>query len=201
MSGTTLICTFYSFEPIVASATQYSPKKIILLVASDSLKKQEVRENIGRAKSTYKNVVPVSVVETGDSDMLKIARDTIKLIETENKAGNSVVVNVSGGWKLLSQGTLYGCYARNALVDKIICNDLTVEGGIVELPKLCFGLTKARAAVLGEIAKRNGRSMAGIAKERGKTRAMIYQHLKELKESGYVDGRFEITLAGSLALL
>lgn len=201
MGGTTLICTFYSFEPIVASATQYSPKRIILLVASDSLKKPEVRENIERAKSTYKNVVPVSVVETGDSDMLRIAGDTIKLIEAENGAGNSIVVNVSGGWKLLAQGTLYGCYAREGMVDKIICNDLSAEGRIVELPKLCFGLTKAKSAVLGEIAKRDGRSMAEIAKELGKTRAMIYQHLKELKENGYVDGKFEITLAGRLARL
>lgn len=43
--------------------------------------------------------------------------------------------------------------------------------------------------------------MAEIAKKLGKTRAMIYQHLKELKENGYVDGKFEITLAGRLALV
>ncbi len=201
MSGTTLICTFYSFEPIVASATQYSPKRIILLVASDSLKKQEVRENIERARSTYKNVVPVSIAETGDSDLLKIAGDAAKLIEAESKAGNSVVVNVSGGWKLLAQGTLYGCYARSAMVDRIICNDLSVEGRIVELPKLGFGLTKARTVVLGEIAKRGGRSMVEIAKKLGKTRAMIYQHLKELRAVGYVDDEFEVTVAGRLALL
>jgi CRISPR locus-related DNA-binding protein len=201
MSGTTLICTFYSFGPIVASATQYSPKRIILLVAANSLKKQEVRESIERAKVTYKNVVPVSVVETGDSDMLRIAGDTVKLIESEHKTGNSVIVNVSGGWKLLAQGTLYGCYARNARVDKIICNDLAAEGRIVELPKLCFGLTKAKAAVLVEIAKRNDRSMAEIAKKLRKTRAMIYQHLKELRAVGYVDEKFEITVAGRLALL
>ena len=30
---------------------------------------------------------------------------------------------------------------------------------------------------------------------------MIYQYLKELKENGYVDEKFEITLAGRLALL
>jgi CRISPR-associated protein Csa3 len=201
MGGTTLICTFYSFEPIVASATQYSPKRVILLVASDSIKKQEVRENIERAKSTYKNVVPVSVVETGDSDLLEIARDTVKLIEREHEAGNSVIVNVSGGWKLLAQGTLYGCYARDTMVDKIICNDLSAEGRIVELPKLVFGLSKAKAAVLEEIGKRNGRSMAEIAQKLGKTRGMIYQHLKELKESGYVDDKFHITDAGKLALI
>ena len=196
-----MICTFYSFEPIVASATQYSPKRIILLVASDSLKKQEVRENIERARSTYKNVVPVLVVETGDSDLLTIAGDTIKLIESEHGAGNSVIVNVSGGWKLLAQGTLYGCYARNGFVDKIICNDLSAEGRIVELPKLCFGLTKARVKVLEEIGKRKDRSIPEIAKTLGKTRAMIYQHLKELRAVGYVDDKFEITLAGRMALI
>jgi CRISPR-associated protein Csa3 len=201
MSDTTLICTFYSFEPIVAAATQYSPKKIILLVASDSLKKQDVRENIERAKFTYRNVVPVSVVETGDADMLKIAEDTVKLIETEYYAGNRVIVNVSGGWKLLAQGVLYGCYGREGMVERIICNYLSADGRIVELPKLSFGLSSVKRALLKEIERRKDRSISDIAKKLGKTRAMIYQHLKELRAVGYVDEKFEITLAGRLALV
>jgi DNA-binding transcriptional ArsR family regulator len=40
-----------------------------------------------------------------------------------------------------------------------------------------------------------------MAKELRKTRGMLYQHLKELKEGGYVDDDFRITDAGRLALL
>jgi len=201
MVDTTLICTYFSFEPIVASATQYSPKKMILLVAKNSLKRPEVKENIEKAKTTYKNIAPVSVMETDESDLLITAGDTVKAIESEYNQGNRVIVNVSGGWKLLAQGALYGCYAREGMVDKIICNDLAADGKIVELPKLSFGLSSIKRGLLEEIADRKARSISEIAKKLDKTRGMVYQHLKELRSVGYVDEKFEITLAGRLALL
>jgi hypothetical protein len=34
-----------------------------------------------------------------------------------------------------------------------------------------------------------------------RTRGMIYQHLKELKDGGYLDDDYNITDAGKLALL
>ncbi len=198
---TTLICTYYSFEPIVVSATQYSPKKIVLLVATNSLKDPKVKDNIERAKETYMNIAPISVVETNESDLVAVAGDTVKVIESEYNAGNRVIVNVSGGWKLLAQGALYGCYAREGMVDKIICNDLSATGKIVELPKLSFGLSSSKRELLEEIEKRNGRSISEISDKLKKTRGMVYQHLKELKAVGYVDEKFEITTAGRLALL
>src|SRR5208283_2366369 len=193
MVDSTLICTYYSFEPIVASATQFSPKKIILLVATNSLKKPEVKENIEKAKNMYKNIAPVSVVETNESDLLIVAGDTVKVVESEYHVGNRVIVNVSGGWKLLAQGVIYGCYAREGMVDKIICNDLAADGKIVELPKLSFGLTSSKRELLEEIAARKGRSITEVSKKLDKTRGMVYQHLKELKAVGYVDEKFEIT--------
>ena len=51
------------------------------------------------------------------------------------------------------------------------------------------------------MAKRNGKPISAIALKLNRTRGMLYQHLKELKELGYVDEKFEITLAGRLALL
>lgn len=201
LGDTTLICTFYSFEPIVASATQYSPKKIILLVAKDSLKEQKVKENIEKAKNIYKNIAPISVIETNGSDLLAIAKDASDAIEVEYDAGKAVVVNVSGGWKILAQGALYGCYAREGMVYKIICNDLAEDGKIIELPKLSFGLTTIKRELLEAIADRKGRSVADIASKLDKTKGMVYQHLKELRAIGFVDDKFEITLAGRMALL
>jgi CRISPR-associated protein Csa3 len=201
MSGTTLICTFYSFGPIVASATAYSPTKIILLVATNSLRKPGVKEDIEKTKATYRNIAPVSMVETDEPDLLATAVATTKAIETEYHAGNRVIVNITGGWKLLAQGVLYACYAREGMVERIICNDLTEDGKIVELPKLSFGLSGVKRGLLKEIAGRTGASISDIAKKLGKTRAMLYQHLKELRAVGYVNEKFEITLAGRLALL
>ena len=49
-----------------------------------------------------------------------------------------------------------------------------------------------------EISRGNVRS---IAEKMKKTTGMLYQHLKELRELGYVNEKFEITMAGRLALL
>jgi len=194
----TLISTFYSFEPFVSAAHAYSPSKIVLIVAKDSLSNFKVKDDIDKVREFYGKVAEIEVSQVNGSDLLAIAEETVKLLE---KDGSRKIVNVSGGWKVLAQGVLYGCYARPDLVEKIVCNDIGRENAIVEMPKLSFGLTSAKRELLEEISKRNGRSIADIAEKMKKTRGMIYQHLKELRELGYVNETFEITMAGRLALL
>ena len=55
--------------------------------------------------------------------------------------------------------------------------------------------------MLEKIAQSEEKSVAHIAKELKKTRGMIYQHLRELRDTGYVDEKFNVTEAGQLALL
>ena len=200
METTVLISTFYSFEPLVASATAYSPSRIVLLVAEDSLTGRDgekVQANITRAKEVYGNVAPVEVIKVNGSDLVSVAKKTVDLLENEQ---GKKIVNISGGWKLLAQGALYGCYARPELVEKIVCNKIE-DNTLIELPKLSFNLSSAKKELLEELVKRNGKSIANIAKKMSRTRGMLYQHLKELKENGYVDDKFDITLAGKMALL
>ncbi len=197
MEETTLISTFFSFQPFVAAAHAFSPSKIILLVAEDSLKKEIVGKDLEKVKEVYGKVTTIEIVKVNGSDLLSIAEKTINLLENEK---GKIIVNISGGWKTLMQGVLYGCYARSELVSKIVCNNIE-DNTIVELPKLTYGLSGTRRKVLEEISKRNGKAVSEIADKLGKTRGMLYQHLKELKESGNVDDKFEITLAGRMALM
>jgi len=190
-----LISTFYSFDPFVAAAHAYSPSKIYLVVAKDTL--QKIDGDLSKVREFYGKVAAIDVIRVEDSDLFAIAKDTVKLLESQK---GRVIVNVSGGWKLLAQGVLYGCYARPSLVEKIICNNLA-DRSIVEIPKLSYGLTSAKKKLLEEIARRNGRTIAEIARRLEKTPGMLYQHLKELRDNGYVDAEFEITLAGKMALL
>ncbi len=198
MNETVLISTFYSFQPLVASAHAFSPKKIILVLAEDSLKNEKVSQDIEKVKDVYGKVAVIEVIKVKGADLLDVAEKTVDLLEKLKE--DKLIVNVSGGWKILSQGVMYGCYARPELVSKIICNNIE-DNSIVELPKLGFGLSTAKRELLEEISKRNGKSISEIAQKMEKTRGMLYQHLKELKESGYVDEKFEITLAGKMALL
>ncbi len=195
---TTLISTFYSFEPLVAAAHAYSPTKIILIIAKGSAERKEVQEGLGKVHDLYGQVAEIKEVEVDAADIFAVAKKTVELLE---KNSGRAIVNVSGGWKLMAQGVLYGCYARPELLEKIVCNELPDINRLVELPKLTFGLSQPKRELLEEIEKRNGKSIADIAEKVGKTPGMLYQHLKELKDNGYVDEKFDITLAGKMALL
>ncbi|MDO8554670.1 MAG: CRISPR-associated CARF protein Csa3 [Candidatus Micrarchaeota archaeon] len=198
MPETVLIATFYSFQPFVAAAHAFSPSKMFILVAEDSLKNSKVGDDLGKVKDVYGKVAVIDIVKVPGSDLLGIASNTVELIEANKD--NRVIVNVSGGWKLLAQGVLYGCYARKDFIDKIVCNNLE-DNSVVELPKLTFGLSSTKRELLEQIANRKGKSIADIAEKLDRTRGMLYQHLKELREAGYVDDKFEITLSGRMALL
>lgn len=195
VGDTTLIATFYSFEPFVAAAHAYSPSRILLIIGRDS--KKDIEKHLEKVHELYGKVAEIKEVEVDPSDIFAVAKRTVELLEKSNKT----IVNVSGGWKLMAQGVLYGCYARPELVEKIVCNELPDINRLVELPKLTFGLSQAKRELLEEIEKRNGKPIAEIADKLGKTPGMLYQHLKELKEAGYVDEKFEITLAGKMAVL
>ncbi|MFA4982599.1 MAG: CRISPR-associated CARF protein Csa3 [Candidatus Micrarchaeia archaeon] len=195
MGETTLIATFYSFEPFVAAAHAYSPSRIHLIIAKDS--KKDIEKHLAKVHELYGKVAEIREVEVDAADIFAVAKKTVELLEKSNRS----IVNVSGGWKLMAQGVLYGCYARPELVEKIVCNELPDINRLVELPKLSFGLSQAKKELLEEIEKRNGKPIAEIAEKLGKTPGMLYQHLKELKEAGYVDEKFGITLAGKIAVL
>ncbi|MFA5049858.1 MAG: CRISPR-associated CARF protein Csa3 [Candidatus Micrarchaeia archaeon] len=190
----TLISTFYSFEPFLPAMHKYSANKVILMI--DKEPKEIVTKAIEKVKDTFGTVAKIEIVKVNGTDLYEIAKTTVDLLEKEKE----VIVNVSGGWKLLAQGVLYGCYARADLVSKIVCNKIE-DNSIVELPKLTYNLSEPKRILLEEISNRNGRSISDIADKLSKTRGMLYQHLKELKDSGYVDEKFEITDAGRMALL
>jgi len=189
-----LLSTFYSFEPFVPAAHAFSPTKIILFVDKDV---EKIKNHLEKVRELYSKVSSIEIVKVDGANLLEVASKTAEVLE---KASTPVIVNVSGGWKLLAQGVLYGCYARPSFVEKIICNKIE-DNTLVELPKLSFGLSSAKKELLLEISKRNGKSIAQIASKLGKTRGMLYQHLKELKDLGYVDSSFKITEAGRLGVL
>lgn len=194
MDKITLISTFYSFEPFVVAAHKFAPTTIVLIVGEDSLRK--IPDKIEKVKEVYAKVATIEIVPVDGGDLLCITSKTIEIIENNQNP----IVNVTGGGKLLAQGVLYGCYARRNLIQKIVCNNIE-DSSIVELPKLDLGVSSIKKEVLKEIEQRNSRSILEIAKSLDKKREGIYQHLKELKEIGYVDEKFQITLAGRLALL
>ena len=146
----------------------------------------------------------ISKVEVDGTDIVGITKKTIELLEADD---SEKIVNISGGWKLLAQGLLYGCYARPNRVSRIVCNNLDKgDESLVDLPNLTFEISDGKRAILETIDSLSNKGdgkldVQDIAKKAEKSDVMVYQHLDDLKKLNYVDSKNRITSAGKVALL
>lgn len=133
-------------------------------------------------------------------DTVRVAKDVAELIEQEHGRGNKVIVNVSGGRKPQAFGALFGAYARNDMVQRVVY--VTEEDSfMIDFPVLSFNLSETKKLILEEIQK-GVSSVPQIAATAGISKGMTYNHLRELKSMGYIaDGEngYIITDAGRIA--
>ena len=74
---TTLISTFYSFEPFLPAMHKFSANKVILFV--DKNPKEIVNKAIERVKTTFGSVVKIEIVKLTGTDLYEIARKTTEI--------------------------------------------------------------------------------------------------------------------------
>jgi CRISPR-associated protein Csa3 len=194
----TLISTIYSIEPVIACITRFSPTKVIILREEDAPEKKLESERM--LNETVGKVLEIETKITSIYDVVQIARDTKDIIENENYYERKIVVNISGGEKPQTLGALFGSYARHQMVEKIVYFS-EEDGHVLDLPILNFGLSKTKLMILQEV-KQEENSVKNLASKMGISRGMTYNHLRELREMGFIDqNRLEITSAGDLAII
>jgi len=194
----TLISTIYSIEPIMVCITQFSPKKVVLLREEDAPQaKLKVEEIISE---TVGNFIDIETKITSLYDVVRIAQDTVDIIENEKANNRKLFVNISGGRKPQALGALFGCYARHGDIERIVY--VTEEDSqTIDLPILNFGLSPTKRMVLEELTN-NGKSVKNLAIRIGISRGMTYNHIRELREMGFISpDKLEITTAGKLAII
>lgn len=194
----TLISTIYSIEPIMVCITQFSPKKVVLLREEDAPQaKLKVEEIISE---TVGNFIDIETKITSLYDVVRIAQDTVDVIENEKANNRKLFVNISGGRKPQALGALFGCYARHGDIERIVY--VTEEDSqTIDLPILNFGLSPTKRMVLEELTN-NGKSVKNLALRIGISRGMTYNHIRELREMGFISPeKLEITTAGKLAII
>ena len=194
----TLISTIYSIEPIMVCITQFSPKKVVLLREEDAPQaKLKVEEIISE---TVGNFIDIETKITSLYDVVRIAQDTVDVIENEKANNRKLFVNISGGRKPQALGALFGCYARHGDIERIVY--VTEEDSqTIDLPILNFGLSPTKRMVLEELTH-NGKSVKNLAIRIGISRGMTYNHIRELREMGFISpDKLEITTAGKLAII
>ncbi len=197
MDNITLIATFYNVKPFLPAALKYQPRKVVLLVDDDG---RELKENIKSVKKTFGEIVQFEMAKMSKDDIFAIAKAMVDLIDKNKAPGTRIVVSVGGGSRSLANAALLGCYARPDRVFKIVSNGMR-DNEVISLPKLSYNIGSTKRELLVKMQDRRNRTILQIAKEMRKTRGMIYQHLKELKDHGYLDDDYNITDAGKLALL
>lgn len=182
----------------MACITRFSPQKLVLLREEDAPEKKLEAERM--LTETVGRVMDIETRITSIYEVVKIAQDTADVIEGENAHGRRVVVNISGGRKPQALGALFGCYARHKMVERIVY--VTEEDGeVVDLPILNFGISKTKLMVLEELEK-GDTSVKNLALKIGISRGMTYNHIRELREMGFIDPhQLEITSAGELAII
>ena len=194
----TLISTIYSIEPIMVCITQFSPKKVVLLREEDAPQAKLKVEQI--ISETVGNFIDIETKITSLYDVVRIAKDTVDVIENEKADNRKLFVNISGGRKPQALGALFGCYARHGDIERIVY--VTEEDSqTIDLPILNFGLSPTKRMVLEELTK-DGKSVKNLAIRIGISRGMTYNHIRELREMGFISpDQLEITTAGKLAII
>ena len=194
----TLISTIYSIEPIMVCITQFSPKKVVLLREEDAPKEKLKVEQI--ITETVGNFIDIETKITSLYDVVRIAQDTVDVIEIEKANNRKLFVNISGGRKPQALGALFGCYARHGDIERIVY--VTEEDSqTIDLPILNFGLSPTKRMVLEEL-KNDVKSVKNLAIKIGISRGMTYNHIRELREMGFITpDKLEITTAGELAII
>jgi CRISPR-associated protein Csa3 len=194
----TLISTIYSLEPVMACITQFSPNRIVLLREEDAPEKITEAERM--LQETVGKVLEIESKPPSNYNVVLVARDTADVIEEEYANGRKIVVNISGGRKPQALGALFGCYARQDMVEKIVY--VTEEDkNIIDLPILNFGISKTKRIILEEI-KQGENNVKNLSTRIGISRGMTYNHIRELREMGLIDpDTLNITSAGELAII
>lgn len=199
----TLISSFYNTEAVMPAIHKLSPSKLILVINGDEKDpkaKADVAENVEKLRSLLSTVMQIEVEKADAFDTVATAEKVVKIIEAERKAKHTVVVNVTGGRKILGIGVLFGAFARYAEIERIVYG-AEFDTQLYDLPKMSFNVGNTKVKILEELTRKDKKSVAELAEKVGITPAMAYVHLRELKSQGYVDGNYEITNAGRLALL
>ena len=199
MPDLTLITTLYTLDPVLVCITRLSPSRVIIITEEEAVAKKVQAEKM--LESTFGKVIEIQKLITSLYDPVKVAQDVANAIEEEHDQGNKVILNVSGGRKPQAFGTLFGAYARSDMVNRVVYVK-EEDNVMIEFPILGFNISPTKKAILEHVIQ-GEKAVGVIASKVDISRGMAYNHIRELKEMGYIsdeDG-FAITDSGRLAVI
>ncbi len=172
-----LIATLYGFEPVIAAATKISADRLYLLIDKESDEKQ--KKSLDIIKQSLGAVIEIKTVKTEVYDIVEIAKEAVKVIDMLSDK-DEIYIDVTAGRKTKALGLLFGAYARNDRIRRIMYVK-EENKQVVNLPKLSYSITPAQGKIIDYLSNHEVKSMADFAENVAVSRAMLYKHIKELK--------------------
>ncbi|MDP2717210.1 MAG: CRISPR-associated CARF protein Csa3, partial [Candidatus Micrarchaeota archaeon] len=188
---------------VMPALHQLSPAKLILVIhggQSTDTERDKTKEHLDKLAGLYGKILEIKTEKADAYDPVATAAKIAAIIEAERKNGCRVIVNITGGRKILGLGVLFGAYARIDQVERIVYG-ADFDPRLIDLPKMSFNMGNTKIRMLEARRKNPKQSVSEAAEKVGVTPAMAYVHLRELKAMGYVNDDYEVTSAGRLALL
>ncbi len=182
-----LIATLYVFEPIIASATKMSADRLILLIDKKPDEKQS--KSLEILKQSLGSVMEITTVETEVYDIVEVAKDVVKIIDLLSDK-DEIFVDITAGRKTKALGVLFGAYARADRIKRIMYVK-EENKQVVNLPKLSYSVTPGQNKIITFLHKNSIVSMVDLSEKIDISRAMLYKHIKELKDMDIVENTKE----------
>ena len=200
MGKKVLIATLYSPEPVILATTRLGPDKLFLLIDKEPSKEQN--DSLKLINDSLGKVIEVKSFKTEVYDIVKIAEECVKLIDSQSK-DDAIYVNITSGRKTKAIGLLFAAYARHDCVKKIAYNPEEDRASVIYLPKLSFKLTESQKKVLGFIDKGKYESISELSQKIDLSTAMLYRAIDELKDMDLIttEEGLKLTDAGKIARL
>ncbi|WP_198002520.1 CRISPR-associated CARF protein Csa3 [Methanococcus vannielii] len=173
-----LLATLYSFEPIIAASTKIGADRLILLVDYKPDKTQQ--KSIDLINDSLGSVLKIDTVNTDVYDIVEVSKETVEIIDSLSDT-DEIYVDITAGRKTKALGLLFGAYARISRIKRIMYVK-EENKQLVYLPKLSYQITPAQYKIIEYINKNKISSMAEFSENVGVSKAMLYKHVKELKD-------------------
>jgi len=195
-----LISTIYVFEPVIAAATKISADRLFLLIDAEPDEKQ--KKSIEMIQQSLGAVLEIKTVETEIYDIYEVAKETVKIIDILSDK-DDIFVDITAGRKTKALGLLFGAYARSTRIKRIMYVK-EENKQVVNLPKLSYSITPGQHKIIEYLLTNKVNSMAEFSEKVDVSKAMLYKHIKELKDMDILeetsDG-FKLTDYGRIVVL
>ena len=173
-----LIATLYSFESVIAASTKIGADRLILLIDHEPDKTQQ--NSIDLISNSLGSVLKIDTVKTDVYDIVEVSKETVEIIDSLSDT-DEIYIDITAGRKTKALGLLFGAYARISSIKRIMYVK-EENKQIIYLPKLSYQITPAQQKIIEYINKNKISSMAEFSENVGVSKAMLYKHVKELKD-------------------